>query len=348
MNEDKTFNIAQVVASTGNGGLERHACDLASGLVAQGHQVSFLTTSAVAPRVPKGVRPVILSLDGNRRNPLVLLELIRTLRAGKFDIIHAQGSKAAQMLALILPFLPNACATVGTLHNQKKNVRAFRKLDWAIGVSKALSKDIGSDRVTTIYHGLPSFREVNPHEDLTSQGHPHFLAIGRLVEAKGFDRLIEAWASIDANLYIIGEGPLKGELEDMIRTHALADRVKLLGRSEHVPNYLKAADGVIVSSRREGFSYVVAEALLCNCPVLSTDVPVANEVLDPDLILSHDINVMREQIVRWIADIDAWKAKCESAFETASQEFTFDHMITKTVDLYRTLLKTQTIMRSQG
>lgn len=334
MSLNSQLRIAQVVASTGNGGLERHAYDLSAGLVKKGHDVRFLTTGTLVPRVPANVEAVELGLDGNRNNPAVLFELWRALRDGKFDIVHAQGSKAAQMVAKIKWALPSRVKTVGTLHNQKRNVQAFRKLDHAIGVSKALSKDVDRVNCSTIYHGLHEAFWSRDATTIKRNGRPVFLAIGRLVEAKGFDILLSAWKAVDADLLIVGEGPEKDRLEHQIKELGLADKVTLLGRSENVAGYMKAADGVVVSSRREGFSYVVAEALLCRCPVVSTDVPVANEVLDQDLILSIDPEAMSEKLGLLARDIDGWRTQCEHAFEFATQEFVYDRMLEKTENLY--------------
>ncbi|MCC9620197.1 glycosyltransferase [Thalassospira sp. MA62] len=336
----KPLKIAQVVASTGNGGLEKHAYDLSSGLVDKGHQVSFITTSVLAPRVPKNVNVSVLPLDGNRHNPVVLFQLGQELRAGNFDIIHAQGSKAAQMIALIKWALPNSAVIVGTLHNKKRNVKAFRKLDHAIGVSKALTNDIGGKRSSTIYHGLNQTLWNTEDVTIKRNGRPVLLAIGRLVEAKGFDLLLAAWPSVDADLLVLGDGPETDHLAKQIDQLGLGDKVTLMGRSENIAGYLRAADGVVVSSRREGFSYVVAEALLCRCPVTSTDVPVANEVLDQDLILKTEPVAISNKLIELTKDIPAWKALCEPAFSFAAREFSYQGMIDKTERLYLDLVAT--------
>ncbi|WP_081944370.1 glycosyltransferase [Thalassospira australica] len=337
MSVNKQLRIAQVVASTGNGGLERHAYDLSSGLVNNGHDVTFLTTGTLVPRVPVNVEAVELGLDGNRNSPVVLFQLLQALRGGKFDIVHAQGSKAAQMVAKIRWALPSNVKTVGTLHNQKRNVQAFRKLDHAIGVSKALSKDVDRENCSTIYHGLHEVFWSGDATTIKRKGRPVILAVGRLVEAKGFDILLTAWRAVDADLLIVGDGPEKDRLEHQIKELGLEGKVNLLGRSENVAGYMKAVDGVVVSSRREGFSYVVAEALLCRCPVVSTDVPVANEVLDQDLILSIDPDAMSEKLRLLACDIEGWRKQCESAFDFASQEFVYDKMLEKTENLYSKL-----------
>ncbi len=305
----------------------------------KGHEVTFLTTGTLAPRVPKNVNVVELPLDGNRNNPAVLWKLWRELNNGQFDIVHAQGSKAAQMVTRLSWALPRHLKTIGTLHNQKKNIAAFRKLDHAIGVSNVLSRDINRKNCTTIYHGLRTdFLRQEPMT-IERSGRPVILAVGRLVEAKGFDLLLSAWTDIEADLLILGDGPDQEPLKKQVNQLGLEDKVVLLGRSESIAGYMKSADGVVVSSRREGFSYVVAEALLCECPVVSTDVPVANEVLDQSLIMKTDPASMAVKISELVADIRGWRKKCERSFLFAKEQFVYDNMLEKTEVLYSKILE---------
>lgn len=342
------LNIVQVVASTGNGGLEKHAIDLSMGLVERGHSVTFVTTNVLVSRLPEGISPVVLPLEGNRSNPILLYRLLMALRDQKFDVVHAQGNKAVQMVSNIRGFLPRGLMTIGTLHNQKRSLGAFRNLHHAIGVSRALTADIGQSNCTTIYHGLMN----NPTEaidvELASSHRPNLVAIGRLVEAKGFDNLISAWTAVDANLFIVGEGPDSDNLQKQVMSLGLEDRVTLVGYSNNIRGYLKACDGVVVSSRREGFSYVVAEALLSRKPVVSTNVPVANEVLPENLIMSGDVADMSQVLSEVVANLSDWKKNCEAAFDFAKSEFVYERMLDKTESLYRELISKRNTLSAQG
>ena len=112
-----------------------------------------------------------------------------------------------------------------------------------------------------------------------------FITIGRLVPQKGYDRLLQVVKRLvaegfDFELWILGEGEQKASLNKYIKENSLEDRVKLLGFKSNPYKYLKACDCFICSSRSEGFSLVIAEAMILGLPVLSTYCSGPNELLD--------------------------------------------------------------------
>ena len=119
-----------------------------------------------------------------------------------------------------------------------------------------------------------------PGADAAARTVPLFLAIGRLVPVKGFDTLLKAWEQIPAQLQIVGDGPEQASLEAMVVLCIPIREGQLPGFQERYPglnprcglrHHLFTARGVFLC---------FAEAMLIGTPVLSTDVPIANEVLD--------------------------------------------------------------------
>lgn len=108
------------------------------------------------------------------------------------------------------------------------------------------------------------------------------LAVGRLVEKKGFDVLLEALALLEPSvrLRIVGDGPLRAELAGQVVALGLADRVELLGSRTHadLPALYAGADVVVVPSvvdrhgDRDGLPNVVLEAMASGRPVVASDV----------------------------------------------------------------------------
>lgn len=144
-----------------------------------------------------------------------------------------------------------------------------------------------------------------PHGVDTSRFHPAparpdegrattIVAVGRLVEKKGFRYLVDAMAEIDPSVraVIVGEGPERADLESRIAAHALEDRVELLGRLTHdrLPDVLRAADIAVVPSivdragDRDGLPNVVLEAMATGLPVVASDVAAIAVAIDgPDV-----------------------------------------------------------------
>lgn len=115
---------------------------------------------------------------------------------------------------------------------------------------------------------------------------PVVLGIGSLNPQKDFATLLRAFARLracrPARLVILGEGPLRGDLERQIRQLDIAGDCLLPGFVREPARWLRHANLFCLSSRYEGFGMVVAEALACGCPVVSTDCPSG-----PGEILAH-------------------------------------------------------------
>lgn len=100
------------------------------------------------------------------------------------------------------------------------------------------------------------------------------IAIGRLVKRKGFDYLIKGVINIENTLlYIIGDGPEKERLQEIIRNNQLQNRVFLLGAVSERDKWqqLLNSDIYVLSSLHEGFGIVLQEAMYAGLPIISTD-----------------------------------------------------------------------------
>ena len=118
-----------------------------------------------------------------------------------------------------------------------------------------------------------------------------FVTIGRLDTGKNHKLLVKAIKDIEADLWIIGDGELKNNLELIIDNLKLKDRVKLLGRQNNPYKFLDKADCFVFSSNHEGFPNVLLEALACRLPVISTDCQSGpREILAPNSISSKQTN----------------------------------------------------------
>lgn len=110
------------------------------------------------------------------------------------------------------------------------------------------------------------------------------LSVGRLDYQKGYDRLIKVHKDLvkvyPHKLIILGEGPERGNLEKLIETFNVENSVELKGFIKNPYPYIKAADLFICSSRQEGYSLVVAESMVLEKPIISTNITGPREVLN--------------------------------------------------------------------
>jgi len=324
------------MASRGHGGLELHYVQLCNAL-AEHVEVTAISHPEFADRLDPAVRHLPMDMSGNRRSPLLLSRLVRLLRRERFDVIHGQANKAVTLLGTLRPFLRRS-ALIGTLHNQKQSTWWYRQMDHAIAVSRTAAARIQGVPVSVVYNGLPmpdsTQVDLRAMFDLPD-GLPIFVAIGRLVEAKGFDVLTDAVAPMKVALLIAGDGAEKARLEQRIRTKNASGFVRLIGHRADVSRLIASSDGVVVSSRKEGFSYVVAETLLLGQRLLSTDVPVANEILPRELIVPiEDPRALRERLAMLLDDPERWRELAAPAAEYAREHFTIEAMVRKTAEVY--------------
>lgn len=120
------------------------------------------------------------------------------------------------------------------------------------------------------------FGSIEPHDqhifDTTDK---IIITAGRLVEQKDQRTLLSAFAKVtkkvSSRLVILGEGPLKEQLQQQATELNIGDRVYFIDFQKNPYIYFKQADLFVLSSIHEGFSHVIAEALATGIPVVSTD-----------------------------------------------------------------------------
>lgn len=118
--------------------------------------------------------------------------------------------------------------------------------------------------------------EWDSSKDIEEKTKMRFITIGRLINQKGYKRLLEVHKrlineGLEHEIVILGDGVQKGELEKYIEVNELQNSVKMLGFKSNPYKYLKESDCFVCSSYVEGYPLVVAEALVLGIPVLSTN-----------------------------------------------------------------------------
>lgn len=178
--------------------------------------------------------------------------------------------------------------------NNQEQLHCYNSFDKIICVSNSVKNSFlekhnidYKNRVLVQYNPI-DVKNIKKLSNLPSQvvlrSEFNMISIGRLVNQKGFDRLIKAISSIkdlhsNFKLYILGEGIEKNNLIKLIKQYDLENYVELIGFQVNPYNILKQAQLLVCSSRAEGFGLVIEEALILGVPVLSTNCSGPNEVL---------------------------------------------------------------------
>ncbi|MBX0313374.1 glycosyltransferase [Planococcus glaciei] len=134
-------------------------------------------------------------------------------------------------------------------------------------------QEIGFTNTGIMYNPSP-FRHLNSPEKLYAN--KKIISSGRLIEDKGFDVLIEAFAKVALELpgwtlHIYGDGPAEKQLINLIRIFGLEQRVFLEGQTEDIQAAIEDASLFVLSSKAEGLPMSLIEAQSCGLPCISTD-----------------------------------------------------------------------------
>lgn len=180
-----------------------------------------------------------------------------------------------------------------TLIHKIQNARLYYKFNQIVCVSnqvassfKNLYKSIDFNKLITIYNPI-NFQDVIDKSKYKSTDFNKltFASVGRLTYQKGYDRLIYVHKKLidkgfNHQILIIGEGEQKNKLIELIKKLRVEKTFKLLGYIENPYSIVSKTDGFICSSRYEGYSLALAEAIILGKPVITTKVSGPMELID--------------------------------------------------------------------
>lgn len=296
-----------IITCLGVGGAERVVTSLADAFVQRGHEVLIVFLTGEAIVLPTNKKIQVIGLDVNSVWSLIgaSLKLRRILLQFKADVVHSHLFHAnilARLLRLFTP-IPRLITTVhNTTEGGRLRMLAYRLTDPLADFSTNVSEEavtsfitkkaVKKGRMITVHNGISTeefqFSAVARAEIRRELGVADncklIIAVGKLCEQKDYPNLFGALKALDRSAAqyqacIVGDGPLRTELEAMVDALDLGDRLRFLGVRRDVSRLMSAADIFVLPSAWEGFGLVVAEAMSCQRVVVATDCGGVREVL---------------------------------------------------------------------
>jgi len=212
---------------------------------------------------------------------------------------------------------------------QKENMM-YKRFNKIIAVSKAVEKSFNNIH-SNISNTCVKYNPIDTNEiifrsqesiDIDFSGELKLIAIGRLVEVKGFKRLINVVKRLSDENYnigltIIGDGPLKDDLKHIIKLNNIDERINVIGFKKNPYKYLKKSDVLVCSSFAEGYSTVALEAITLNIPIITTKCSGMEEVFgdrECGIICDNSENGLYEAIKEILTKkylINKFKQECK-------------------------------------
>jgi len=315
--------ILEVIYSFEMGGSERLACAIAEAMVNHDYDVKvvalYTNSGPIKDQLAKtNIEAIGLDLEGTNKL-IALWRILSLFIKERPDVVHAHH--VAQLIKIYLParlacvrriiLTEHASYSLVVKPRLRMLARIFAKrADQVTTVYKGLEEifindfHVRPDRVVTIPNGVDVARyKGKPVSAKADDKNFHIACLGRLVEAKDHENLVQAVKLVvesgvtDIRVNIIGDGPLRDQIESLIKKNKLSDYISMLGNRTDIEILLQSHDILVLSSKREGFPMVILEAMSCGVPCVATAVGGV-----PDIINSSNGWLVKKEDARALAD----------------------------------------------
>jgi glycosyltransferase involved in cell wall biosynthesis len=274
-------------------------------------------------------------------NPTAVLAYLASGHRGRLVVTYHSDTVRQKVLGpLFAPFLHQALRRASAIIATSPDYRR---------TSSVLSHHLERCHVIPYGIAVEQFERPDPAavaEVRERYGERLILSVGRLVYYKGFEYLIRAMQQVRGRLIIIGDGPLRQKLQQLVADLGLGDKVVLAGEIQNaqVTAYYHAADLFALASiaRSEAFGIVQIEAMAAGIPVVNTaldsGVPFVSLHDKTGLTVPpENPDALAAALNRLLDDQKLRQSLGRAASLRARQEFSLEKMTSSTLALYETV-----------
>lgn len=332
--------------------------DLCTGLADQGFEFSIAVLGNGAPGYLQADAPCISLGRKDGVSLLTVLRLARLIRQGRFNILHSHGRGGAVYAALACCLAPRRW--IHTVHRSdgdrisgRRWIRAHvvGRMDKVVAVSGPAGRafeeghDCPHGRTEVIHNGIRLAR-FEKNASAYNSGDVVLGSITNLSRDKDFDTLLRGFAGIlrvlpNARLVIVGDGPVRGDVERLAAELGVAERVELAGYRSDVPELLTTFNVLVHSTRTEGLGLAILEAMAARVPVVASAVGGIPEIVRDGvtgmLFPAGDVEGLRDAVLAALNDPIRSAARVEAAQQDVRRRFTVERMCEEYRRLYEGL-----------
>ncbi len=362
--------ILLVVDSLDIGGAEWHVVDLASALRRKGYEVSVACSvvgelSGLLERAGIPVRLLLRRLVKRRLSTAFAWKLRRCVKEGRFDLVHAHiyASATAAAIATLGAGVPLVITEHTEAPWRSRRARwtsrwVYRRAEHIIAVSKAIHRlliegyAVPPDRVTVIPSAVVPVPDAPTHASpeipAEWQEGPLIGRVARLQPEKGIATFLEAAARVsalfpEARFLVIGDGPLRRELEALAGRLGLDRRVHFLGFRPDARALIELLDVLVVSSLSDGTPLVVLEAMAAAVPVVGSAVGGIPDQIRHEreglLVPPGDLVALGDALLRLLRSPTYARRLGEAGRQRAAADFGYGTMLRQIEAVYRNALR---------
>jgi glycosyltransferase involved in cell wall biosynthesis len=366
----RRVKVLQLISSGGYYGAENMLLNLCASQEQSGCQNSLLIFYNVhVPNVEfyerarrRGLSVRMVHCNG-RADWRAVRQIEEYIQEDGVDLVHTHGYKA-DLYGYLAAWRCHK-PVVATCHNwvggtaalgiyNHLDRMALKKFNALAAVSDAvahrlLAFSVPAEKIKTIANGIDvtAFERAQPLPLLKAEGNTVVGVVARLDLQKGFEYLLHAARELcktfhDLKIVIVGEGPDRNAIEEMIQQYGLQASVVLAGQQSNMPAVYAAMDMFVLPSLNEGLPMTVLEAMAASKPVIATRVGAIPSVIKDGenglLVNAKDPEGLQNAIASLLSDPERSRRLGDQAHAWVSQNYTSEEMALKYRDMYEEVL----------
>ena len=349
------MRILHVITSLLTGGAEKLIVDIVPRLREKGHVVDVAVFNGIETpfltelRKSKDVK--IYLLGNSFYDVRYIFKLRRIIK--NYDIVHTHNS-SPQLYAAIanIGLHKRLVTTEHNTTNRKRNNLLLRIVDkWMykqyeqiICISDKAAENLKgylgySDRICVIYNGVDveRFHQAQPIADMKSS---RFVAlmVAAFRPQKDQDTLVRAISRLPKEKYEVwfaGEGPRLEEVQDLVRRLGVESQARFLGNRTDVPELLKTADVIVMSTHYEGLSLSNIEGMSVGKPFVASDVDGVHEITAGyGILFPHEDEVSLSTILQRLSEDFAYNKKVAKKCYDRAKNYDLTSMVSQYCEVY--------------